>query len=119
MSIQNALNRTLEHVKSCNQYLEQQKLQYEEKLKSITEEIFEAKEYSMVDSLVREQMEDLIRKQKKLTREQELLTKMLKIVNETFNHLDPFRITNPEQEKTLKSFQQFKQRGLFTYAHIF
>ncbi len=114
LSIMNSLSKTLEHLKSYDRSLEQQKMNYEEKLKMIAEEISIAKEYSMVDSLVREQVEELTRQQKELIRQQEGIIKMQTILNESFNHLHSFLIPNPERDKSRKSFNQLKQRGLYT-----
>jgi hypothetical protein len=118
LSIMNSLSKTLEHLKSYDQSLEQQKMNYEEKLKTIAEEISIAKEYSMVDSLVREQVEELTRQQKELTRQQEVIIKMQTIVNESFNHLHSFLIPNPERDKSRESFNQLKQRGLYTSLYF-
>jgi len=117
LSIMNSLNRTLNHLINYNQSLDKQKIDYENKLKSITEEISIAREYSMVDSLVREQVEDLTRQQKEFIRQQELIIKIQTILNETFNHLHSLLIPNPEQDKSQELFNQLKKRGLYTYLY--
>ena len=71
----------------------------------------------MVDSLVREQVEELISQQKKFTHQQKLIIKMQRVINETSNHLHSFLIPNSERDKTQELFKQLKQRGLFTYLH--
>jgi hypothetical protein len=115
--IMNSLDTTLNHLKNYDENLDKQKLDYENKLKSIAEEISIAREYSMVDSLVREQVEDLTKQQKKLIYQQELIIKMQTIINETFHHLHSLLIPNPERDKSQKLFKQLKQKGLYTYRY--
>jgi hypothetical protein len=117
LSIMNSLHKTLNHMKNYDQNLDKQKIDYEIKLKSIEEEISIVREYSMVDSLVREQVEDLTKQQKEFTRQQELIIKIQTILNETFNHLHSLLIPNPEQDKSQKLFNQLKKRGLYTYLY--
>src|SRR5579871_3854992 len=80
-----SLSKTLDHLKSYRQILEKQKIEYENKLKHITEEISIAREYSMIDSLVREQIEDLKRQQNKFIHHQELIIKIQTILNQTLD----------------------------------
>ncbi len=114
LSIMNSLNKTLDHLKNYDKNLDQQKIDYENKLKSIAENISIAREYSMIDSLVREQVEDLTRQQKEFIRQQELIIKMQTIINETFNQLHSLLIPNSERDKSQELFNQLKQRGLYT-----
>jgi hypothetical protein len=106
----NSLIKTIEHLRNYDQNLEKQKVIYESKLKSIAEEIAIAREYSMVDSLVREQVEDLIREQKKLIQQQEWIIKMKTILNETLS----LSISKSDRDE---SYELFKQRGLRISFH--
>jgi len=115
--IMNSLYKTLDHMKNYDQNLDKQKIDYEIKLKSIEEEISIVREYSMVDSLVREQVEDLTKQQKEYTHQQELIIKIQTIINETFNHLHSLLIPNPNRDKSQKLLKQLKQRGLYTYLY--
>jgi len=117
LSIMNSLHKTLDHMKNYDQNLDKQKIDYEIKLKSIEEEISIVREYSMVDSLVREQVEDLTKQQKEYTHQQELIIKIQTIINETFNHLHSLLIPNPNRDKSQKLLKQLKQRGLYTYLY--
>ena len=63
----------------------------------------------MVDSLVREQVEDLTRQQKKLLQQQKWIVKMKMILNEILNQLQPLCVLNSDQDE---SHELFKQRGL-------
>jgi hypothetical protein len=117
LSIMNSLNRTLDHLKSYIQILDKQKIDNEEKLKSIAEQISITREYSMVDGLVREQIEDLTKQQNQFIRHQEMITKMQIILNETLNHLQSQLSPNPEQNKTLDRFKQLKQNGMSSHLY--
>ncbi len=114
LSLMNSLSKTIEHFKSYDQNLAKEKIVYENKLKSIAEEISVAREYSMVDSLVREQVEDLTRQQKKLIHQQEWINQMKTILNETVNQLQTLFIPNSERDNNQELFKQLKQRGLYT-----
>jgi hypothetical protein len=117
LSIMNSLNKTLDHLKSYIQILDQQKIENENNLKSIAEQISITREYSMVDGLVREQIEDLTKQQNQFIRHQEMITKMQIILNETFNHLQSQLSPNPEQNKTLDRFKQLKQNGMSSHLY--
>lgn len=114
--IMNSLYQTLNHLKNYQQNLDEQKIDYEKKLKSIVEDIYLAREYSMVDSLVREQIENLTKQQKQSIYQQEVASKMQTIINETSNQLQSLFIPNSERDKSL---DLLKQRGLFKYLYIF
>jgi hypothetical protein len=117
LSIMNSLNKTLDHLKSYIQILDQQKIENENNLKSIAEQISITREYSMVDGLVREQIEDLTKQQNQFIRHQEMITKMQIILNETLNHLQSQLSPNPEQNKTLDRFKQLKQNGMSSHLY--
>jgi hypothetical protein len=117
LSLMDSLNKTMDHLKNYNEDLDRQKIVYENKLKSIEEEISIAREYSMVDSLVRERVEDLIRQQKKLIRQREWIIQMKTISNEIFNQLQTLFIHNSERDDSHELFKQFKQRGLSTFFY--
>jgi hypothetical protein len=117
LSIMNSLNKTLDHLKSYIQILDQQKIENENNLKSSAEQISITREYSMVDGLVREQIEDLTKQQNQFIRHQEMITKMQIILNETLNHLQSQLSPNPEQNKTLDRFKQLKQNGMSSHLY--
>ena len=112
LSLMNGLRQTLDHLRDYEQNLNQQNLDYENKLKTIAEEIAIVREYSMVDSLVREQVDDLVKREKQLVRQQERMIRMKTNINETFQHLQELLIQNSDQEKCQELFKHLKQRGL-------
>jgi predicted RNase H-like nuclease (RuvC/YqgF family) len=106
--IMNSLSKTLDRLRIYNQILDKQISEYEKNLKHITEEISIAREYSMVDSLVREQIEDLTRQQNECKRHLEMIVNIKTIVNAALEHLQPCLI--PDQRHEL--LKQLKLRGL-------
>lgn len=106
-----SIMNSLYHLKSYIEFLNKQKNDNENKLKNIQEEISIAREYSIVDSLVREQIEDLIKQQNQLTYHQDMIINMQMILNEAFDRLHSLLIHNPEQNKSIELFKQLKHRG--------
>ncbi|CAF5057525.1 unnamed protein product, partial [Rotaria socialis] len=82
----------------------------ERKLKYIEDEIATARQYSLFDSLAREQMEDLVRQQNKHIQNDELIVKLQKILNELVHHFQSIVILNPEQDNNYDLIKQFKQK---------
>ena len=114
LALMNPLSKTIDRLKSYAQALEKQRLTYEDKLKSIAEEISAAREYSMVDSLVRERVEDLTRQQKAVIRQREWISKRKTNLNETSKQLQTLLIPDAEREDSHELFKQLRQRGLST-----
>ncbi|CAF5109372.1 unnamed protein product, partial [Rotaria magnacalcarata] len=90
--------KTYHHLRIYQQFLDQQKIDNERKLKYIEDEIAIARQYSLFDSLAREQMDDLVRQQNKHTQNDESIVKLQQILNEVVNHLQSKVILNPEQD---------------------
>jgi hypothetical protein len=114
LSIMNSLSKTLDHLESYDQILDKQKNDNENKLKYIAEELSIAREYSMVDSLVREQVDDLTKQQNKFTCYQQSIIKMRMIINEALDHFHSLIIPNPERDKSQQRLKQLKKRGNYT-----
>ncbi|CAF4799517.1 unnamed protein product, partial [Rotaria socialis] len=104
--------KTYHHLEIYQQFLDQQKVDNERKLKYIEDEIATARQYSLFDSLAREQMEDLVRQQNRHIQNDELIVKLQKILNELVNHFQSIVILNPEQDNNYGLIKQFKQKGL-------
>lgn len=88
--IMNSLYRTVERLKNYKENLEKQKVGYETKPNSI---------------------EGLTKQQNEYTYPQKLIMNMERIINETLNQFNSLLIPNLEQEKSLKLFNQLKERG--------
>jgi anion-transporting ArsA/GET3 family ATPase len=114
LSIMNSLSKTLDHLESYDQILDKQKNDNENKLKYIAEELSIAREYSMVDSLVREQVDDLTKQQNQFTRYQQSIIKMRMIINEALDHFHSLLIPNPERDISQQLLKQLKKRGNYT-----
>ncbi|CAF1625727.1 unnamed protein product [Rotaria magnacalcarata] len=106
--------KTYHHLRIYQQFLDQQKIDNERKLKYIEDEIAIARQYSLFDSLAREQMDDLVRQQNKHTQNDESIVKLQQILNEVVNHLQSKVILNPEQDENYDLIKQFKQRAIDT-----
>jgi anion-transporting ArsA/GET3 family ATPase len=115
LSIMNSLSKTFDHLERYNQILDKKKNDNENKLKYIAEELSIAREYSMVDSLVREQVEDLIKQQNKFTRYQQSIINMEMIVNEVLDRFHSLFIPDPERDKSQQLLKQLKKRGYYKY----
>ncbi|CAF5061891.1 unnamed protein product, partial [Rotaria sp. Silwood1] len=70
--------------------------------------------YSLFNSLVREQMDNLIKQQKEFAHHKELIIKMQTILNETINQLHSLFMFDLEHDKNQELFKQMKQKGLYT-----
>ncbi|CAF4553692.1 unnamed protein product [Rotaria socialis] len=104
--------KTYHHLEIYQQFLDQQKVDNERKLKYIEDEIATARQYSLFDSLAREQMEDLVRQQNRHIQNDELIVKLQKIINELVHHFQSIVILNPEQDNNYDLIKQFKQKAI-------
>ena len=111
LSITKSFGQTLDRLKIYDQILDKKKLDNENKLKHLEDEISVTREYSLLDSLVREQIENLTRQQNDFTRQQQLIIKTQMILNEAIEHLHQVLIPNLERDKNEKFLEQIKQKG--------
>ncbi|CAF3503908.1 unnamed protein product [Rotaria sordida] len=114
LSNMNSFSKTFDHLKTYEQILNKQKINNENQLKYIEDEISIARKYSLFDSLAREQMDNLIRQQNEFTYHKELIVKMQIILNEIINQFYSLFISNFEQDKNQELFKQIKQRAIDT-----
>ncbi|CAF5069225.1 unnamed protein product, partial [Rotaria sp. Silwood1] len=66
--------------------------------------------YSLFNSLVREQMDNLIKQQKEFAHHKELIIKMQTILNETINQFHSLFMFDFEHDKNQELFKQMKQK---------
>lgn len=112
IALTDALSKTLDHLTSDAEYLDEENLDLMAKLKILEEEISAAREYSMADSLVREQIKDLTRQQTKYAHQQDWIVQMKNIVKETYDHLHALLPDHFERDDSRRFFEQLKQNGL-------
>ncbi|CAF1497745.1 unnamed protein product [Adineta steineri] len=110
----NLVNKTLEHLESYIENLNKLMNDNEIKLKYVAEDLLATRKYSMIDSLVREEFEDLIMQQNKLIHYQQSIIKMRAIATEAFNHFQSLDISNSEKTNSQQKFKDFKQRAMET-----
>ena len=102
----NALSRTVSHLNAYSQVLDEQNKSIETKMQHLQEELANAQEYSMVDSLVRELVEDLTSQQNAYRRQQTALAGMASIVHSVRDQLETWLIPSLVRD------QRLNQQGL-------
>ena len=107
LPMMNALSRTVNHLKAYSQVLDEQSKSVETKLQRLGEQVTNAQGYSMVDSLVRELIEDLTRQQNAHRRQQTALGGMVSVVHSVRDQLEPWLIPNLARD------QRLTQQGLY------
>ncbi|CAF3003205.1 unnamed protein product, partial [Rotaria sp. Silwood2] len=112
LSNMSSFSKAFNHLKTYEQILNRQKINNENILKDIDDEISTAREYSLFDSLVREQMDNLIRQQNEFTHNKQLIIKIQTILHETTNQFHSVFISNFEQDINQELLQQMKQRAI-------
>ncbi|CAF1549019.1 unnamed protein product, partial [Rotaria sp. Silwood1] len=70
--------------------------------------------YSLFDSLVREQMDNLTKQQNEFAHQKELIIKMQAILNETINQFHSLFMFDFEHGKNQELLKQMKQRAIDT-----
>ncbi|CAF1261150.1 unnamed protein product [Adineta steineri] len=112
VSQMNLVSKTLDHLESYIENLDKLMNDNENKLKYVAEDLLATRKYSMIDSLVREEFEDLIMQQNKLIHYQQSIIKMRAIATEAFNHFQSLDISNPEKTNSQQQFKEFKQKAM-------
>ncbi|CAF4669063.1 unnamed protein product [Rotaria sp. Silwood1] len=110
----NQFSKSFDHLKTYEQILNKQKINNENKLKHVEDEISIARGYSLFDSLVREQMDNLIKQQNEFAHHKELIIKMQAILNETINQFHSLFMFDFEHDKNQELLKQMKQRAIDT-----
>ncbi|CAF0967334.1 unnamed protein product [Adineta steineri] len=110
----NLVSKTLDHLESYIENLDKLMNDNENKLKYVAEDLLATRKYSMIDSLVREEFEDLIMQQNKLIHCQQSIIKMRTIATEVFNHFQSLGISNSDKANSQQQFKEFKQRAMET-----
>ncbi|CAF3680452.1 unnamed protein product [Rotaria sp. Silwood1] len=95
----NQFSKTFDHLKTYEQILNKQKINNDNKLKHVEDEISISRGYSLFDSLVREQMDNLIKQQNEFAHHKELIIKMQTILNETINQFHSLFMFDFEHNK--------------------
>lgn len=112
LSVTSALSRTLKYLEYYAKSLEELNIDNENDLKNITEQLFNTRKYSVVDTLVREQVEDLVEQENRVTRCQQSIIRIQTTINEVIEHLRALLISNTEQKTYPLSLVELKQKGL-------
>ncbi|CAF0920812.1 unnamed protein product [Adineta ricciae] len=107
-----ALNRTLQYLEYYAKSLKEVKIDNENDLKNITEQLFNTRKYSVVDSLVREQVEDLAEQENRVTRCQQSIIRIQTMIDEVIEHLRTLLSSNTEPRTYPLSLVELKQKAI-------
>ncbi|UJR31391.1 hypothetical protein I4U23_018885 [Adineta vaga] len=110
LSIIRTLGNTLEYVEHYRERLKELKDDNERESKNIAEQLSNTREYSVVDSLVREEVEDLMKQQNTVIHIRQAISRMEVIASEAFEHIHSILISNQVQENYQPSLTELKQR---------
>ncbi|CAF0923023.1 unnamed protein product [Adineta ricciae] len=110
--VPSSLNRTLQYLEYYAKSLEEVKIDNENDLKNITEQLFNTRKYSIVDSLVREQVEDLVEQENRVTRRQQSIIQIQTMLDEVIEHLRALLNSNTEQRTYPLSLVDLKHKAI-------
>lgn len=102
-----SISKTYSLMKNYQRSLDQKRIQNQNKLKYIEDEISDAQSYSLYDNLVREELENFIQQRNELIRHEEFIIKLQTILNETLIQFP----SNLAQDDSYQLMKELKQQG--------